>query len=1479
MLLIVSVVLLLFQLKPVQTWAAKKATKYLSEELHTKVDVKSLYVKPFSSVVLEGFYVLDKQQDTLLKTPRLMVELTGFSVFNSIKRRELNFEHIQLDNGSFKLKQLKDSTTNLDFVIDYFSGKPDTVKKVSKPWTLNFGRIVINNFRFRYKNYLDTIITPGVVNFEDLAVNRFSTVVTGMDLKNHLFKGNVQNLTLHEERSGFVLKNLTVNARVDTNQILLQNLQLVTPYSHLKDYFRMRFKSFSDFSDFVNKVRMDADIKDSHLSSKDIAYFTPSLDKTNFELGLSGRASGLVNNIKARNLTVTAGQATYIRGNFNLKGLPDWEKTYLTLNFNQLASNKRDLDYLYTHFTGKPNQRVPDIFSKFGNISYTGKLTGTQNNLNIAGTFKTLLGRLDPNINLKFDAKGTPAYKGTIAATNFNLQTLLDNKSLGRTTLSAKVDGKGDDIKNLNTILDAQVKYFDYDGYTYRNIDIDGSFKNQLAKAKIKINDRNIKLNLNGSVNLNTQLPRYAFAATLRDAHLNKLRFVKDTLTVSADVKTNFWGDNINNLQGFVQMNPVRITTPNDNYVIDTLRLNAEGLGDNRLISLRSDLADGSIKGRYDLATLPSYFKSIAKKYIPSLKTKIYTPGPQNFDFRLNLKNLDPLLLIFMPDLKIPDGGTFVGRFNSADRTATLSGLIKTVKYGKMVFHDFIVDESTADSLLTLNLSLSKVDITDSLYIKDINITNFLQRDSLNFNVKLSDKNATNQLDLYGLVEFGRDTTAKLKLLPSEVVLERQSWKLTEQVRIRLLNGKTDIEDFELTNGEQHVRIDGFISDKPEDKLKVAFDKFSMATLNQLTKSAGVVLHGALNGEVNLSSILKQPGVDANLRVDSLTMNQTYVGDVKIVSDLDNDQKRANAKLNILNRGLETLNIAGAYYFDKGEGDNLDFDVRMDQTEAIIFAPFIKNLVSNVKGTISADMKLTGKSSNPKLNGSITLANTGVTVDYLKVPYTINDKLTVENSIIKIDDMRITDPRGGKGIANGKIDLSDFANPLLDIKVNANNLMALNTTFRDNRLYYGTAFGSGDFSFSGPIDNMRIDIKAKTGDGTVFNIPLNTSATANEYDFIRFVSHKDSTRVISTANAFKGVTLNFDLSADEKTVVRITTDLGLLEGRGVANGLKLNINSLGDFEMRGDFLISSGKFEFTAKNFISKNFQVNQGGTLRWTGNPSNAEINLKATYELRTNIANLYAAAGLQSPQGTRQELVQAQLILSRTLLQPTIDFDFTFPLNASIKDDMATYLSDVNNRNQQALSLIVRRQFAPGTGSNINQQVLTTASTAASEFFFNKLNSYIAQSTNFRSLDLNIRSQNDASASLRLFKDRVLLNGSVYNVNGSNDLFSNNSSNLFNSRNLTADFNAEYLIRPDGQLRARFSYRTLNTTTLNTLTTEYRPQYVNGLGLIYQRDFDTFGEFFRNLFRRGRRTTSQPADNSSFTPVIIDEQDEDKE
>lgn len=1464
--LALSILLLVFQYKPVQTWAAKKGAAFLSRELHTQVHIGSLYFEPFSSVVLKDLYVLDKQKDTLINMPKLTVDISSFSLFKSIKQRTLDLSLVKLDKASVYLKKYKDSTTNLTFIINYLSSPntKDTAKTTSKPWNIIFEKVAINNMRFRYKNYLvDTVING--VNFDDVDVHEFSAIINNMDVMHHLFKGDVHNLTLRE-KSGLDIKNLTTNITVDTNLILAQHLFLQTGHSLVRNYFRMKFKSFDDFANIEDKVTMDADFHDSHISSKDISFFTTGLERVNFDLGVDGKIHGKVNNLDAKNLLITGGQATYVRGDFKLIGLPDWDNTFLELNFDQIATNKKDLDFLFSNFTGTKNAQVPDIIGKFGYLNFKGRFTGVQNDFVAYGTFKTKLGRFDTDLNLKINKKGIPAYSGKVSTSDFDLGNLLDNSDIGRATLSANVNGSGDGLNNLKEDGDAKIDHIVFKGYDYHNLAIKGTFAKKIASAKVSIDDKNVKLKVDGSIDLNPGLPAYDFTANIQNANLHTLKLIGDTITVSTNIQTKFSGNNLENFDGHVLLSPIHIIDPRNNYVVDSADLSSSGKGADRVLAFKSDIANGSIKGSFDLATLPSYFKKIVKRYIPSLKTTYVEPKAQNFEFNLTLKNIDPLFAIFVPDLKIPDQGTFVGEFNTKNEKATLNGYIKTIRYGTMVFHDFILDENTASDNLGLNISLSKVNFTDSLFVKNIDLSNTVKHDSLNFNVKLADKDATNQLDLYGLVEFGRDTSAKLKLLPSDIILEHQDWKLQEQARIRFVNGKTQISNLQLSNGMQKVSINGLISDNAEDKLDVTFEKFGMATLDQLTKVAGIKLKGLLNGKVTLSAITKTPNVNANLAIDSLKMNNTPVGDVKIESALDNGHNEADVKLTINNRGTETMNIAGVYSLAKDAGDNaLNFNVKMDHAETIIFDPFINSLVSNPSGTISSDLKLTGPVSKPQLNGTVTLDKTTVTVNYLKTTYTVSDKLVVTNSIINLDNMILKDAHGGQGTVKGTVDLNDLNDPDIEAVVTAKNLMALNTKFKDNHLYYGTAYGTGTFSFNGPVNTMDINIKAKTLEGTVFNIPLNTSATAGDYDFIRFVSHKDSTKAVVNKNAFDGVTLNLNLTIDEKTVVKISTDYGILEGSGTTNNLNLNINSLGDFNMYGDFLISSGKFEFTAKNFISKNFTVNQGGTLRWTGNPANAEINLNAIYEVRTDIKPLYTAAGATPPKGNEQVLVQANLIITKSLVQPQIDFDFNFPADPSIKDDLGTYLNDYNNRSQQALSIIVRRSFASGDPSSLTNQVLGTAGDAVSEFAFNKLNTFISQS-NIKNFDLSLRSFNDASATLRLFGSRLSLNGSLFSNTGSSDIsFTGTNTSLFNSSftSLTKDFEAQYLLKKDGALTARYSYRVLNTTTLNTIN-QLSVQYVNGIGLVYQNDFDSFGEFFRKIFRNGNRSKNPPS-----TPV----------
>src|SRR5690606_29041477 len=131
----------------------------------------------------------------------------------------------------------------------------------------------------------------------------------------------------------------------------------------------------------------------------------------------------------------------------------------------------------------------------------------------------------------------------------------------------------GFNMNQLQENFTADISYLDFKGYRYSNIDIDGSFINKIFKGQIDINDRNIDLDFNGSFNLNPKLPLFAFTASVRGANLHKLNLVKDTIQLDADFNTNFTGSNLDNIQGYVQINRVRMTNTETAFVVDSVYL------------------------------------------------------------------------------------------------------------------------------------------------------------------------------------------------------------------------------------------------------------------------------------------------------------------------------------------------------------------------------------------------------------------------------------------------------------------------------------------------------------------------------------------------------------------------------------------------------------------------------------------------------------------------------------------------------------------------------------------------------------------------------------------------------------------------------------------------------------------------------------------------------------------------------------------
>jgi hypothetical protein len=1426
----------------VQTYVAKKAASYLSEELKTTVSLSGIYIKPFKSVVLEDLLVLDKEKDTLLNAPKFLVDLNQFS----LKQRIIDVSSIQINDGAFFLKSYKNGSTNLDFILDYFkSGAAPTVKKKKKPFDLTFNRIIINNLHFKYKNQkIDTVIKG--VNFDDIDLTGFNGIFEGLNTSEHVLQTNIKNLTF-KEKSGFFLKNLSAFTTVDTNQIELKKLLLITNQSRLTDYFQMTFKKFGDFKDYFNKVRMKANFKDSHLAAKDIAYFTSELEGMNLSLDINGQVSGLVNNLRAKQLSIKAGKATYIKGDFNVKGLPNLKETFMDLKIDMAGSNKKDLDELLTSTTGKKAKGIPAIVSKFGNFNFNGTFTGFQNDFIAYGEFKTKLGRVVSDVNMKIDKAGVPSYSGYVKTYDFNIGELLNEKSLGRATANVNIKGRGTEIKNLTEKIDGEIKYIDFNNYRYQNVSINGVFEKKNFDGKLKINDRNVQLVFNGEVNLNPALPVFNFNATIRNAKLKALKLTTDSMKIDADFNTNFSGNNLNNIQGDLYVGNIRLNNVKGIYNIDSVQLTARGIGIDRTLTVQSDVLDASIKGQYDLNTIPSYYKHLAKTYIPSLKTEIVKYDTQNFQFNLKVKRFDPISELLAPGLEIEDQAILVGNFDSRNKIATLNGFIKKLSYKGLTINNIIIDENTTSTQLHTIITSDRVELNDSLLLKNINISNILRNDSLLLNVKLSDADEVNQLDLNGLVEFATNNTARISILPSLLTINREEWAIQEKVQINFNQGKTEITNFDLTNGHQKFTINGIVSDDPADLIQIGFQDFQLKTLNPFMKGFGVKLAGNLNGKTGIRSILKSMKINDDIRIDSLNFNDTYIGSLTDTSSYDKTHNTANIYTRILTDNEETLKLDGA--LDLKE-KLIDVTVKLKDSKLAILEPFIKQLVSNLKGNISTDLRIHGPFDKPQINGSLELDKAQLTVNYLQTTYTISDEVSVDNSVIQIDDLRLLDTEGNVATGNGTVDLNNISYPDLDIEVNATDFMALNTTSKDNSMYYGQAYATGTFIFRGPTNKMYIGIDAKTEKGTVFNLPLNSSETVMSKDFITFLS-KDTTEVVKKQTSFDGLTMSFNLAVDANSTANIFTTLGKLSGRGQGE-LNLEINSFGDFEMTGDYIIESGNFDFTAQEVINKKFTIRQGGSIRWTGNPSAAQIQLKAIYSLRANLDALYKAANRSEASNNSSErvLTEVEMGLTGLLLKPDIKLDIFFPSNPAIKDELQAYFNDPNNLNLQAFSLIIRRSFAPGNGEeDLGKQLTSGVTSTATELLFNQFNNVLS-SLNLDFVDINIRSFSEANASFKFFNDRIVLNAGIVDRQSTNDL-----SIGFDKSNVGGEVELLALLKKDGTLIGKLANKPPTQQSIFLNTGINQNNNVTSIGLIYSQQFDNFRELMQKITGQYKR------------------------
>jgi translocation and assembly module TamB len=336
------------------------------------------------------------------------------------------------------------------------------------------------------------------------------------------------------------------------------------------------------------------------------------------------------------------------------------------------------------------------------------------------------------------------------------------------------------------------------------------------------------------------------------------------------------------------------------------------------------------------------------------------------------------------------------------------------------------------------------------------------------------------------------------------------------------------------------------------------------------------------------------------------------------------------------------------------------------------------------------------------------------------------------------------------------------------------------------------------------------------------------------------------------------VTAKIELTDKESFTVIIdptTNDQLTVKGNTT---LTLNMDQTGDLQLSGRYEISEGTYNLSFYKFVKREFQIEKGSTMTWSGDPLNADMDIRAIFNVETAPIDLLSNQLVGSDQSEinryKQRLpFQVYLLLAGQLLKPDVSFRLDMPMDERnvLGGNVYARLMDINTResdlNKQVFALLILKRFVSDNPfeNQGSQGLAGTARSSVSKILTEQLNRL---SENVRGVELSfdVKSYEDyqsgeaeGQTELQLGLSKTLLDDRlVVKVSGNVDVEGQNSNQEVTD--YIGDLALEYLLTDDGRFRIT-GFRNSNYDMIDGELTE------TGAGLIYIKDYNTLRELFK--------------------------------
>lgn len=1387
---------------------------------------------------------------------------TGYEV--SAKKIDIDVDKLDLNKMIIYANKVDLDTP--DFKLTLYGKEKKEPKKVSKPFApQNMGIFLkVDDIKIADGSYSMDMLNKKKIKVGDLQISNMRVKQIDLNIKNYYWDTTGMHVDMRYLKTNLddniKVKNIAGKVLLDNGQISLSNANIELNSSKINGDFALRFmQDWTSFSDFENSVVLVADIPKAEVYKKDLVQLVPALnkylpEKTNLVADLRGTLS----NLKANKLYVQAGKSTKIDITGNIKGLPKINQTLFDLYVNNLQTNTSDLKTLL------PFVKLPKQIENAGNVKFKGTYKGYIQDFYANGILTTdNLGTLDADVHLKFPKGQQPIYNGNIVAKSLNLAELTGNsKLLGTVDLDIDANGAGFDVKNINTKLVGKIRNFYFNGFVFKEIDINGILDKKKFSGKAFYDDGCFLFKFNGIADFNQTIPSYDFALDAKNVNLQELNLSKDSIILSFDGKIKASGNKIDNINGKAFLNNIIVQNNKNMLTLSDLSANIISEKKFKNYTIHSNEVDVDVKGNFNPLTIAQSLKVYLKNY-----TKLINPTPkdylknesQDLTAKINLRSdFGILFKVFLPQLSYVSDFKINADFNNDADYLNFIVNADSVNYSKVAFSNIRLETINKESELLSELIVKRIGFgkttVDDVYL-DINSS----LEQLLTSISVEPSTSKNGLQMVSTLDFFGDTLAA-KIIDSKFKLNNKSWEIQKGNSITVYDSIFETQNFKLVQGNQEIFLKNGRNTLSD--LTLSIKNLELTDFAQIIDTTGAIKSGTLTGNVNLKDVMRKPHINTDLVINDFKVLDYPIKYIALDAVYGRNQKNIAEFGGIIDDKDYLINFNGSYDMQVKGKEKLAVDAIIDKLNLSFLQSILKDEIKVKNAFVKGNLNASGNLKKIILNGDATFLDTAnIVMKYLGCAFNIptGEKIFMNKDGFDFKTLSVHDDNGRNAQITGRLLHNSFKDFVVE-KAHfdaPNGYHFLNTTYADNQDFYGQVYARGDATINGPFEDLNIDVNAKTLNNTVFNLPVSNSGGNQNYTYIIFFDPKDTTKVVQEKVKLKGISINMNIEATPDAEVNIVLDQSTndkISGRGMGD-LTLDLDKKGKLELNGKYTLTKGNYNFKFQNIISKNFIVKSGSNITFSGDPMSAILDINAYYSVNASLKNIVDSL---SPLYNRSIPIDLNLLISNTLKNPEINFLISAS-NSSLEtqsDELRQTMERINNNKNevynQAFGLLLFNSFMPSQTTQGGQQ-FTGITNSFTQFFTQQLSSLLTkglQQAGLKGASLDLLLKDIESSESRQFgftyKQELFNSRLIFTVGGNVNFgtATNTSINSINSNNnstFTSDFQLEYLITADGRIRLKTFAKTGNFDIIN------QDRVRTGGAIAFQKDFDSFKELFK--------------------------------